>query len=183
MNKQAIKNVPRMSDICNDDENRMAFSMFLSCMTHSVMHCILQIKDSKDAQLRVFATFILSIKGILEKLGIPVTIDAIGWQRHVDMMAEECDVITDKTQSVIVEENERKYGDVKGDYGIRFQRRMYDTKKVDKYLEEMQTKIKGGKIKFDSASTKSSPGSKDLDASTKIAEWSDIKVDDIKGEC
>ena len=48
---QAIKNLPKMSDICSTNKNRLAFSTFLSCITHSVMHSLLQIKDDKDSLL------------------------------------------------------------------------------------------------------------------------------------
>lgn len=174
---QAIKNLPKMSDICSNDENRLAFATFLSCITHSVMHSLLQIKDNEDSQIRFFASFVLQLEKTMKKMGISVTVQPSAWQRQVDRMAEQCDIINEN-KSIIVHE----YGDdseVNADFGVHIQPRMYDTDKMDDFLEKSNSKI--SKIIKSNACKDSSPGAQHLDASVE-EEFKSFKIDDIKGE-
>ena len=174
---QAIKNLPKMSDICSTNKNRLAFSTFLSCITHSVMHSLLQIKDDKDSQIRFFASFVLQLEKTMNKLGVPVTVQPTAWQRQIDRMAEQCDIINDN-KSIIVKE----YGEdseVNADFGVHIQPRMYETEKIDHYLDQVNSEI--SEMIHSNASTDSSPGAANLDASIE-AEFKSFDIDDIKGE-
>ena len=124
------------------------------------MHSLLQIKDDKDSQIRFFASFVLQIERIMKKMGVPVSSQPTAWQRQVDRMAEQCDLIED-SKSIIVKEY---YDDseVEADYGVHIQPRMYNTEKIDNYLEEQNSEIV-----------------KEVGIEE---EFKSYKIDDIKGE-
>jgi hypothetical protein len=169
-----LDNIPRVSEICDTEKAREGFAVIMTHFTSIVCNSISQ-EDNLDAKVRIFGFFVMQLKDFIFKTA-GTKPSGVGWQAHIDALAEESGCL-DREHSFVITEFRESNG--KGGYGVQITKREYDQKALDDKMKSMAEDIISKIEKTDGKFADNKDVGK---AVKKLMKDSNLSLDDIIGE-
>lgn len=127
----AVKHLPTQNETCKEEYQKVNIAKMVACLSDITCFAILQGVDN-EAKTRIFASYIIGLEKFTKKL-IGSLPPSVMWQRHIDYLAKNCDILEDGKSIYISDDDDG--------YGVSFGPCQYNVEEIDEVMRKKAEKV------------------------------------------